>query len=91
MDCLVGLSDPCTLLEAMRALPSVRCVSPVSMRKVVVFPAPFTPRRPKHCVCVCMCVCFTSSVVSYTRHGLACTRTVVCLYTRASGGFIQQR
>lgn len=24
-------------------------VSPVSMRKVEVFPAPFTPSKPKHC------------------------------------------
>ena len=73
MDCLVGPSDPCTLLEAMRALPSVRCVSPVSMRKVVVFPAPFTPRRPKHCVCVCVCL-----------HGYI---LVSLLYTGASDEF----
>lgn len=32
-----------------QASPSVTSVSPVSILKVEVFPAPFTPRRPKHC------------------------------------------
>jgi hypothetical protein len=30
------------------ASPAVTAVSPVSILKVVVFPAPFTPSRPKH-------------------------------------------
>jgi len=32
-----------------QASPSVTSVSPVSILKVEVFPAPLTPRRPKHC------------------------------------------
>ena len=32
----------------MKQDPDVMISSPVTMRKVVVFPAPFTPRRPKH-------------------------------------------
>lgn len=36
------------LLPATVASPEVTVVSPVSIRKVVVLPAPFTPRRPKH-------------------------------------------
>lgn len=31
------------------AVPSVGLTSPVSILKVVVFPAPFSPNRPKHC------------------------------------------
>ena len=37
------------LWEAMTASPVDARVSPVSIRKVVVLPAPFTPSRPKHC------------------------------------------
>lgn len=37
------------LLPATVASPEVTVVSPVSILNVVVFPAPFTPRRPKHC------------------------------------------
>lgn len=36
------------LLPATVALPEVTVVSPVSILKVVVLPAPFIPRRPKH-------------------------------------------
>ena len=36
------------LLPATVASPEVTVVSPVSILKVVVLPAPFTPRRPKH-------------------------------------------
>lgn len=36
------------LLPATVASPEVTAVSPVSILKVVVLPAPFTPRRPKH-------------------------------------------
>lgn len=36
------------LLPARKASPLVTRVSPVSILKVVVFPAPFTPSRPKH-------------------------------------------
>ncbi len=40
---LVLMSYPATV-----AVPEVRGMSPVRMLKVVVLPAPFTPRRPKH-------------------------------------------
>lgn len=36
------------LLPATVASPEVTVVSPVSILNVVVLPAPFTPRRPKH-------------------------------------------
>ena len=36
------------LYPATVASPEVTSVSPVSILKVVVFPAPLTPRRPKH-------------------------------------------
>lgn len=36
------------LLPATVASPDVTVVSPVSILNVVVLPAPFTPRRPKH-------------------------------------------
>lgn len=37
------------LYPATDASPDVTSVSPVSILKVVVLPAPFTPRSPKHC------------------------------------------
>lgn len=37
------------LYPATEASPQLTSVSPVSILKVVVFPAPFTPNRPKHC------------------------------------------
>lgn len=36
------------LYPATDASPEVTSVSPVSILKVVVLPAPFTPRSPKH-------------------------------------------
>ena len=48
MACCTGPSDVCTLWEAITASPLVLCVSPVSMRNVVVLPAPLTPSNPKH-------------------------------------------
>lgn len=36
------------LLPATVASPDVTVLSPVSILNVVVLPAPFTPRRPKH-------------------------------------------
>lgn len=36
------------LLPPTVASPEVTVVSPVSILNVVVLPAPFTPRRPKH-------------------------------------------
>lgn len=46
-----GGGFPCLahLCPFSQASPSVTSVSPVSILKVEVFPAPFTPRRPKHC------------------------------------------
>lgn len=37
------------LLPARKASPPVTTESPVSILKVLVFPAPLTPSRPKHC------------------------------------------
>lgn len=42
---------PPHLWPASVASPPLGSVSPVTMRNVEVFPAPFTPSRPKHCGC----------------------------------------
>lgn len=43
------LNEPPHLWPASMASPLLGSVSPVTMRNVDVFPAPFIPSSPKHC------------------------------------------
>ena len=63
----------CYLCLARCASPDETSVSPVSILKVVVFPAPLTPRRPKHSPflmpthnCFTAAVCFRRKNDLYT-------------------------
>ena len=46
--CWTSLSESRMLCLRMLASPAVGTMSPVSILNVVVFPAPFTPSKPKH-------------------------------------------
>lgn len=48
LSCVENSSRSSYLYPSTDASPELTSVSPVSILKVVVFPAPLTPNRPKH-------------------------------------------